>query len=129
MQQTQDALNSIISLQKELATHNALKLKKNDGKKSMSLIEKRSADPFWFVIPNFLVQVASPDGHMKNVKWQGHAGKKESMSLEHFQSLMRENQLNDPDDDNTIDQSELDEDAKKWFEEMYTKQRSNSVLV
>ena len=51
------------------------------------------------------------------------------MSLEHFQSLMRENQLNDPDDDNTIDQSELDEDAKKWFEEMYTKQRSNSVLV
>ena len=67
---------------------------------------------------------------MKNVKWQGHAGKKESMSLEHFQSLMRENQLNDPDDDDdTIDQSELDDDAKKWFEEMYSKQRSNSVLV
>ena len=78
-------------------------------------------------LPNFLVQVASPDGHMKNVKWQGHAGKKESMSLEHFQSLMREN--HDPGDDDTIDQSELDADAKKWFEEMYSKQRSNSVLV
>ena len=69
---------------------------------------------------------------MKNVKWQGHVGEKKSMSLEHFQAIMMENQMNDFDDeeeDDAIDQTdELNEDAKKWFEEM-GKQRSDSVLV
>ena len=132
MEQTQDALNSIVTLQKQLATHNALILQKNDGNKSIPLNQKRAKDPFWFVIPNFLVQVSSPDGHMKNVKWQGHVGEKKSMSLEHFQAIMMENQMNDFDDeeeDDAIDQTdELNEDAKKWFEEM-GKQRSDSVLV
>ena len=54
------------------------------------------------------------------------------MSLEHFQAIMMENQMNDFDDeeeDDAIDQTdELNEDAKKWFEEM-GKQRSDSVLV
>ena len=78
MEQMKDALISIVGLQKQLANENALRLRQNDSNKGMSLLEKRSKDPFWFVIPNFLVQVASPDGKIKSVKWEGHVGKKNS---------------------------------------------------
>ena len=56
-------------------------LQKNDGNKSIPLNQKRAKDPFWFVIPNFLVQVSSPDGHMKNVKYIRFRSDEEPMTI------------------------------------------------
>ena len=65
--------------------------------------------------------------------WEGHVGKKEFMNIEKFQSLFKEEKNADGDEGELSgSESELTEDAKKWFEEMAKEsrqQRSDSVLV
>ena len=91
--------------------------------------QKRAKDPFGFVIPNFLVQVSSPDGHMKNVKWQGHVGEKKSVSLEHFQAIMIENQMNDFDDEEEDDAIDQADELTKMRRNGLKKWESKEVIV